>query len=173
MSIHGLRQQLQAFREAAWAEEHTWLIQGEETCQKKNVKPWNVGDVWHRCHPMMWLSLKTKTSRRRHSTQHKRSWVEEKKKKIMQPFPGPVPSDRYYNNSITRPCTNPLPSLNTSAETILTALCSRLIHPWTVALSKTIQSFFTLSTNKKNGPAGGWHKQLIHCTTARLRHWVT
>lgn len=119
-----------------------WFKKKNPEARKKNVKPWNVGDVWHRCHPIMWLSLKTKRSCRRHSTQHKRSWVEERKI-IMQPCPGLVPSDRYYNNSITRPCANPLLSLNTSAEKILTALCSRLIHPGTtVALSKQYRLFF-------------------------------
>lgn len=142
MSIHCLKQQLSVFDEATGARQHTCWIRDEESARKKNAKGLNGG----RCLATDAIALCGSPLRQKctavvvpHDTKG-RGW--RKKKIIMQAFPGLVPSDRYYNN-ITHPCTNTPLSVNASAEKILTALSSRLIHPSTTgALSK--QCIFSL-----------------------------
>lgn len=96
--------------------------------ERENTEWREMSDYW--CRAIMWLSLKTKMYCRCHfhTTQ---KVVGGGEIIIMQAFPGLVTSDRYYNNSITHPCTNTPLSLNTSAEKIVTALSCRLIQPGT------------------------------------------
>lgn len=128
--------------------------------EKSMWKPWNVRGVWL----LVLSSRQKKTYSRCRSSRNKRLWVE--KKKIMQAFPGLVPSDRYY--STTHPWTNPGLSLNTWAEKIVTALSSRLIHPWTGAFLK--QCIFFVNTKRVIGVC---RKKEDMSNRFSVCHWVT